>query len=328
MRLDPCAEISVVIPLYNAERFISRALTQVERQTLAPREVVVVDDGSTDSGPDRVAAFPGVQLVRQSNAGAGPARNTGVAMTTAPWVAFLDADDVWLPDHLAALLRIARDVPAAGLVSTDHLEVMDPDVPARLSRSRGGARRGHEIDYFRRAGRRIGIVWISAVAVRRAAFDDVGGFAPISLPADIEFLARIALRHPVAVSRARTALYVRNTGGLMERAAARAVPKAPEWVPLLELTPSIRATIAGRDLRRPEVSWRSIELYIDGRVTSGWRRVLLESTQHDARRRWTELHRPFHWSAWAFIIAMWTPPSVGLLAADAFRRMRSLIVRR
>lgn len=322
MPLDAASPISVVIPMFEAERFIERALHSVAAQTVRARAVVVVDDGSTDDGPRLVTACQGVRLIRQPNAGAGAARNTGVAATTSPWVAFLDADDVWSPTHLAALLRIIADVPEAGLVSTRHRQVRD----ARTSgRPRGGwrqqPRRGRRIDYFRRAGRRIGVVWSSAAAVRRTAFDEIGGFAHLSGPEDIQFWARVALRHPVATSRSLTAHYVRGTGGIMERAATVPHRVEAEWVPLRSLTHSIRSIVHEAELRRPDVPLRSLELYIDGRVTSSWRQVLVAGDQPAARRRRVELHHPLHWSAWPYLAAARLPTPVGHWLATTRRRM-------
>lgn len=94
--------VSVVIPLYNKGKYIERALFSVSAQTHTPLEVVVVDDGSTDDGPERVlnAGNPLVLLIRQKNGGPGAARNAGLAVAKGKYVAFLDADDEWYPSFL------------------------------------------------------------------------------------------------------------------------------------------------------------------------------------------------------------------------------------
>lgn len=96
--------ISVVIPVFNRERTIGRAIESALTQTRSPMEVVVVDDGSTDNTAAAVAAYrEKVRYVHQENAGAAAARNRGVELSNAPWVAFLDSDDYWFDDHLARM---------------------------------------------------------------------------------------------------------------------------------------------------------------------------------------------------------------------------------
>jgi glycosyltransferase involved in cell wall biosynthesis len=93
--------IAVVIPVRDGERHLAEALESVLAQDLAPREIVVVDDGSTDRSAEVArAAGPRVRVVSQEAQGAGAARNRGVAETASPWIAFLDADDRWLPGKL------------------------------------------------------------------------------------------------------------------------------------------------------------------------------------------------------------------------------------
>jgi GT2 family glycosyltransferase len=107
--------VSVVIPLYNKEPYIGRALDSVLAQTLAEIEIIVVDDGSADGGAGVVSACrdPRVRLVRQANAGPGAARNRGVREARADLVAWLDADDSWEPDYLAESVRLLDEWGAA-----------------------------------------------------------------------------------------------------------------------------------------------------------------------------------------------------------------------
>jgi glycosyltransferase involved in cell wall biosynthesis len=95
--------VSVIIPLYNKAPYIQRALNSVLAQTLRDFELIVVDDGSTDIGGEIVArcSDPRVRLIRQKNAGPGAARNRGLGEAQGELVAFLDADDEWLPEFLA-----------------------------------------------------------------------------------------------------------------------------------------------------------------------------------------------------------------------------------
>ncbi|MHC5001133.1 MAG: glycosyltransferase family 2 protein [Planctomycetota bacterium] len=94
-------KISVVIPAYNAEKHIARAIESVLAQTRPADEVIVIDDGSSDGTGDVVRSFGDkVIFIQQENAGASVARNAGIEAATSDWIAFLDADDEWLPEKL------------------------------------------------------------------------------------------------------------------------------------------------------------------------------------------------------------------------------------
>ena len=109
--------VSVIIPLYNKDRFIARAIDSVFAQTCRDFEVIVVDDGSTDNGPEVVRKYkdPRLRLIRQSNAGPGIARNRGVKESSANYIAYLDADDEWMPEFLQTSLSNLRNNPDCAL---------------------------------------------------------------------------------------------------------------------------------------------------------------------------------------------------------------------
>lgn len=102
--------VAVVIPLFDKAPLIHATLQSVLAQTLPPAEVIIVDDGSSDGSIDVIADLIGgpVRLVRQDNAGPGPARNRGTAEAHSEWIALIDGDDLWAPDHLATLAGVAH----------------------------------------------------------------------------------------------------------------------------------------------------------------------------------------------------------------------------
>jgi glycosyltransferase involved in cell wall biosynthesis len=116
--------VSIIVPLYNKAAYVLRSLASVRAQTVTDSEIIVVDDGSTDGGADLVAEVPDprVRLVRQVNAGPGAARNRGLAEARAPYVAFLDADDWWLPQFLKQNLASLERHPEAAAVSCGWYE--------------------------------------------------------------------------------------------------------------------------------------------------------------------------------------------------------------
>ncbi len=100
--------VSVVIPAYNAAAWIGEALQSVLAQQGAEIEIIVVDDGSQDETAAIAATYPGVTCIRQPNAGQATARNAGIRAARGEFIAFLDADDVWLPGKLQAQLDLLQ----------------------------------------------------------------------------------------------------------------------------------------------------------------------------------------------------------------------------
>ncbi len=153
----------MVIPAWNAERYLGEAIQSALAQTVPPDTVVVVDDGSTDGTAAVARSYPGVRLVQQPHAGAGAARNRGVAATDEALLAFLDADDVWLPHKLEQQLPHLDDPRVAavfGLVQN----FLSPDMADELA----------DLEFERRALRGFAA---SALVLPRSEWEQVGPFA-------------------------------------------------------------------------------------------------------------------------------------------------------
>lgn len=128
--------ISVVIPCYNRAGILGRAIRSALAQTVAPEEIVVVDDGSGDGSADVARSFgERVRVIEQANGGAAAARNRGIEAARGEWIAFLDSDDEWHPEKLALQLAAADRFPGTQLVFCDTLVRTETDVvmPSRFA---------------------------------------------------------------------------------------------------------------------------------------------------------------------------------------------------
>jgi glycosyltransferase involved in cell wall biosynthesis len=121
--------ISVIIPAYNAEAFIERAISSVKAQDYPTLELIVIDDGSTDATGVIVKKHSDVHYCHQENAGVSSARNKGVDCSSGEFLSFLDADDIWQPEKLSLQLAALRQEPAADYV----LSYMFVDAPVELT---------------------------------------------------------------------------------------------------------------------------------------------------------------------------------------------------
>lgn len=112
--------VSVVVTTYNQASYLEQTLTSVFAQTYHPYEVIVVDDGSTDDTPSRVALFMDrIIYVRQENQGVAGSRNTGIHKARGEYIAFLDGDDLWYPEKLSIQVAEAIRHPRSGLIVVD-----------------------------------------------------------------------------------------------------------------------------------------------------------------------------------------------------------------
>jgi glycosyltransferase involved in cell wall biosynthesis len=200
--------ISVVIPLFNTERYIRAAVDSVLQQSVLPSEIVVVDDGSTDTGPSLVEQYGGmVRLDRQPKRGIGATRNRGIELAQGDVLAFLDADDLWLPDKLERQLEVLAR-PNADIVFGRVEQFWSPELPAGPAPTETGT------------GPLVG-----AMLIRRETFQRVGPFATGMLVAGfLDWYGRavdLGLRivhHPEVALRRR--LHDANTGRQQRQARA------------------------------------------------------------------------------------------------------------
>jgi len=133
-------KVSVIIPLYNKAPYVRRALDSISAQTFADFEAIVVDDGSTDDSAAIAENYSDARfrLIRQPNAGPGAARNTGIAQARGELIAFLDADDEWLPHYLYESVRLLESFwPEVASVTSGYIEHPSGKSTEDLWRKRG-----------------------------------------------------------------------------------------------------------------------------------------------------------------------------------------------
>ena len=191
--MGPQPLVSVVIPTYNRVDLLRQAVSSVLRQSYAPLELIVVDDGSTDATAAAMDPPAGVRLVRQQHTGMpGQVRNAGVRLARGAYLAFLDSDDLWLPHKLAVQIAAAQAAGAA-ITHTRERWVRNGQI---VSQRRQRHRRSG--DLFAESLRKC-VIGPSTVLLLRGAFEEAGGFREdLEIAEDYELWLRLTARHPVA----------------------------------------------------------------------------------------------------------------------------------
>jgi glycosyltransferase involved in cell wall biosynthesis len=204
--------VSIVIPVYNHERFLAEAIESALNQSWPDCEVVVIDDGSTDGSAAIIARYPGVRGIRQVNRGLAAARNAGLAASRGDVVIFLDADDRLWPDaaELGARQLTARPEVMMVFGQCRLVNENGRPLPTNLPTMQGDPR-----DLYDEL-LRDNFIWTPGmVAFRRTVFDAVGGFdETVSPAADYDIYLRISRRFPVAPHRAVTVDYRQHSANM------------------------------------------------------------------------------------------------------------------
>ncbi len=168
--------VSVVIPAFNSAATIGRAIDSVLSQTRPPEQIIVVDDGSTDGTAVAISEYGGrIDYSWQPNAGPGAARNHGIQEAKYPWVAFLDADDEWLPDRLERQIGILQAHPDLAWVTGNFLRSDSQGQSGPHIAIPGNSPRSERMSFFTAfVQNRWGCT--DTMLIRRDAFERVGGF--------------------------------------------------------------------------------------------------------------------------------------------------------
>jgi len=263
--------VSVIIPAYNAGRFVAHAIESVLEQSFNDVEILVVDDGSTDGTACRVATYGDrVVYVDRPHGGAGSARNHGARLANGEWLAFLDADDFWYPHKLSDQIRLTRDAEQVDLVLGNYHTIEEsgriegegfanhPMVGGRAETDRQDGILFGPQDAGRYARNRFGIT--STLLVRADLFHRVGGFDErFEVAEDIHLLYRL-------VARARSFGAIRRPGAAYRRrngSASRQDAERRHRVTIRALTDLLRhhdLPVDMRDALRQEIARTRLDL--------------------------------------------------------------------
>ena len=195
--------ISVIIPLYNKEKTIGAAVNSILAQTYDDYEIIIVNDGSTDSSLEIVRQIGNdkIRLFNQNNSGVSVARNTGIENAKGEFIAFLDADDRWDADYLEQQMQLVSDYPECHMFGTNYrfVDSRGQVTTTQINNIPFSGSTGILSNYFIVASTSHVPVWTSAVMIRTETIRKLGCFQPgIKSGEDLLTWAKIAVRYPVA----------------------------------------------------------------------------------------------------------------------------------
>ena len=210
---------SVIIPLYNKEKFIENTLHSVLNQTFTDFEVIIVNDGSTDKSEEKVLGFndPRIHYYSKQNEGVSVARNLGIEKANSNYITFIDADDYWYPSFLNEMHINSNSFPEQKVFAAAvEIETIKNVIPAQYS-----VLKMHEcqiVDYFD-ASFKMTIICTSCAVFHKSIFEEIGNFdINIRSGQDTDLWIRIGLKKPVVFSSKILARYVYDHESLSKQA--------------------------------------------------------------------------------------------------------------
>lgn len=211
---------SVVIPLYNKEKYIAQTLENVLKQRFTDFEIIVVNDGSTDASGKIVKSFSDARIsyFSTANHGAAAARNFGIEKSTARYIAFLDADDLWMQNHLEELKKLIDRFPQAGMYCNRYQLIFENGSTYQPSfYGIDDTYEGVVEDYFA-ASLHYAVASSISVAVPKSIFSEIGNFKKyISSGQDTDMWIRIALHSKIIIGNKLTSSYLHYIEGSLSK---------------------------------------------------------------------------------------------------------------
>lgn len=200
---------SIVIPVYNKEKFVSKTVESVLDQTFTDYEIIIVNDGSTDQSESKILAFNDARIkyFPKKNEGVAFARNFGIEKASAEYICFLDADDFWFPNFLETMHHFISKLPEQKVFAAAiEIETKNKLMKAHYSIPK---KSDFEIVDFFDASQKECVLWTSSVCIHKSVFEKVGTFdSKIKHGEDTELWIRIGLQFPIVFIRKILARYV------------------------------------------------------------------------------------------------------------------------
>ncbi|MFA5309348.1 MAG: glycosyltransferase [Dehalococcoidales bacterium] len=200
--------VSIIMPTYNRAGFLKEAIESVLNQTCGDYTLIIVDDGSTDNTREVVESFndPRIRYIYKENGGVSSARNAGIKASDGEYVAFLDSDDIWLPENLEVKIKMLDAHPEAGLICSDSL-VFEDSTGAVLGTTWGNKKFKYSANPTQASRQplkellfRSCFIQPPATIVRRRVFDTAGYFdEALATHEDWDIFIRIVQRFPIEV---------------------------------------------------------------------------------------------------------------------------------
>ena len=230
-------DISVVIPLYNKCNSIASAIESITKQKFPAKEIIVVNDGSTDGSEKIVESLenPIIRLITQLNTGVSSARNKGIELAKCEWIAFLDADDYWCKGYLETISELHIKFPKAQILGSNYRY---QDHSGAFSNTRlnklpfNHQQEGLLFNYFEVAAHSSPPLWSSAVVVSKLALLEIGGF-PLGVKSgeDLITWAKLAVQNNIAYTTKALATFVLDPAHSYDEKPNRS-PQIPDIVGL------------------------------------------------------------------------------------------------
>ncbi len=295
------SEVAVVVPCYNAENYLARALNSVLAQTRTDFSLFIVDDGSTDGTAAILDRYSGTaHYFRQNHAGQATARNLGISMSNEPYIAFLDADDYWLPHKLERQIALLEQNPSVGLVCSDCATMNNGGPAGSYFAGTSAPGTGKLFEWLTRDC----FIFTPTVVVRRKCLEETGLFNDSLLVSeDFNLWLRIAARWEIAV--VPEILAVRDS-----RPEGLSFSTSPEvclenGIAALENVKSVCKGLSPAEVR-------ALQKAIAQRYYVYGSQLLASGTRKESRikllgslRRW-----PVHWRAWVKLACSFLPGGI------------------